>query len=327
MLRRVHIRIASVLAGIACAALLSAAFAEETKEPGTLTFTVENDVVSGQDRHYTNGLRIAYVTAPVTPNALERMLSKDGDTVRRSFSLSQQIYTPEDLFTDTPDPDDHPYNGYLFGEASVLTERDGRWDLYTLEVGVVGEGALGEETQNWFHRTFDFWEAEGWDTQMDTEATVNVSYDWKGRPWAEGKIGSLDAEFTPVAGFSAGTVAINARAGGMVRIGPELVPNFGPARIRPSLTGSGHFSKGGSWFVFAGVQGRAVAHDLFLEGSFFQDSATVEAETFVADFQGGIVAEVGKAQLSWTYIARTKRYATQDNGGDQFGAFSVGFKL
>lgn len=326
MLRSVHIS-AGVLVSMASVLALSTASATETKERGTLTFTAENDVVSGQDRHYTSGLRVAYVSAPVQPTALERMFSKEGDTVRRSFSLSQQIYTPEDIFTVTPDPEDHPYNGYLFGEAALLTERDGRWDLYTLEVGVVGDGAMGEETQNWFHRTVGFLEAEGWDSQMDTEATVNLSYDWKGRPWAEGKIGALDAEFTPVAGASVGTVAINARAGGMVRIGPELVPNFGPARIRPSLTGSGHFSKGGSWFVFAGVQGRAVGHDLFLDGSFFQDSPTVDAETFVADFQGGIVAELGRAQLSWTYVARTKRYATQENGGDQFGAFSVGFKL
>lgn len=296
------------------------------EERGTLTLTAENDVVSGQDRHYTNGLRVAYVTAPVEPTRWERALTGADAVIRRSFSLSQQIYTPQDIFTETPDPDDHPYAGYLFGEAAVLSERAGRWDLFTLELGVIGPAAMAEETQNWFHRRMHFLEAEGWDHQMDNEVAVNIAYDWKGRPWAEGKVVGLDIELTPVAGASLGTVDINVRGGAMVRLGPALQPSFGPARIRPSLTATGHFSPAESWYVFAGVEGRAVAHDVFLDGSLFQDSPSTAKNPLVGDAQAGIVFSLGRAQLSWTMVARSKRYEAQESS-DAFGAFSVSFKL
>lgn len=298
-------------------------------ERGTLSFTGENDVVSGQDRHYTNGLRIAYVTPAVTASGFETGFGFGEGTLRRSFALGQQIFTPQDIFTANPDPDDHPYAGYLFAEGALLKEDDGRWDLLTVELGIIGPWALAEETQNWFHRAMDYWEAEGWDHQMQNEAAVNFAYDWKGRPWAEGRALGLDLELTPVAGASVGTVAVNARAGGMVRVGNRLDPSFGPARIRPSLTGSGHFSSGtgSGWFAFVGVQGRVVAHDVFIDGSLFHDDGpSTEKNTFVGDMQAGLVLQLGGTQLSWTYVHRTERFRTQ-NGADEFGALSLSFKL
>lgn len=296
------------------------------EERGTLTFTVENDVFSGQDRHYTNGLRVGYVTAPVSGNAFERWFASDDETIRRGFAASQQIYTSEDILEEFPDEDDHPYAGYLFGEYSVLTEDDGRWRLLTIELGVIGPSALGEETQNWFHRTFGYEEARGWDQQLDDEAAFNLSYDWKGRPWAEGSMGILDIELTPVAGLSLGTVDVNARAGAMVRLGPNLGSDFGPARIRPSLTGSGHYRQTGSWYLFAGIEGRVAGHDVFVDGSLFQDGPSTDKEVFVADAQGGLAIRVGRAQIAWTMVARTKRYQAQEEA-DVFGAASIGFKL
>ncbi|MEM9285356.1 MAG: lipid A deacylase LpxR family protein [Pseudomonadota bacterium] len=307
-------------------ALLASAGIAGAEERGTLTFTVENDVFSGQDRHYTNGLRVGYVTAPVGGSAFERMFAGDEDVVRRGFAAGQQIYTPDDIFVDVPDEDDHPYAGYLFGEYSVLTENARQWRLFTVELGVIGPWALGEETQNWFHRTFGYAEAEGWDSQLDNEPALNLSYDWKGRPWAEGQWGALDIELTPVAGASLGTVDINARLGAMLRLGPRLGSDFGPARIRPSLTGSGHYSASGPWYVFAGVEGRAVGHDVFIDGSLFQDGPSTDKETFVVDAQAGIALRMGRAQIAWTMVARSKRYQTQDEA-DVFGAVSIGFKL
>jgi hypothetical protein len=295
-------------------------------ERGTLSFTIENDVASGQDRHYTNGLRLAYVTERVDGSAFERWLAGEGAVLRRSFAGAQQIYTPEDIFSATPASDDHPYAGYLFAEAGLLSEQRGRFDLFTLEVGVVGPAALGEETQNWFHRQGNFIEAAGWEHQLPNEFALNLSYDWKGRPWAEGSLGPIEAEFAPVAGASLGNVAVNARAGGMFRIGQNLQPNFGPARIRPSLTGSGHFRQGMGWFLFAGAEARAVAHDIFIDGSLFQNSASTEKNMLVGDFQAGAVVELGRAQISWTYVARTERYEVQ-NGGDGYGGISVGAKF
>ena len=303
--------------------VVSTAVAEER---GTLSLTWENDVFSGQDRHYTNGLRAAYVTAPVEPNRLETMFADDGAIVRRSFALGQQIYTPQDIFTPVPEEDDHPYAGYLFGEAAILTENDGRWDLFTVELGLIGPEALGEEAQNWVHKQLEFKQAEGWDNQLATEATLNFAYDWKGRPIAEGRIAGLEMEITPVAGGSAGTVTTNARGGAMFRVGPNLISNFGPARVRPSLTGSGHYTQGGQWYAFIGIEGRVVIRDTFVDGSLWNEGPSTEKEPLVGDVQAGFAFDIGRTQFSWTMVGRTKRYEAQDKL-DAFGAFSMSVKL
>jgi len=318
----------SLLAGTA----LSPCVAADESEAGTLSFTVENDVFSGTDRHYTNGLRVAYVTGEKAPTALERFVAGDraeNANFRRSFSVGQSMYTPESYHMETPVEGQHPYGGNLFGEYAFMTEDNGRWDLFTLEVGVVGDWSFAEETQNWFHQTLGFVQAEGWDHQIENEVTVNVAYDWKGRPLAQGRAGSLGWELTPAAGASVGTVATNARGGVMLRFGDNLDPSFGPARIRPSLTGSGHFNRANpfDWYAFVGVQGRAVAHDIFLDGSLFRDdSPSVEKNDFVTDVQGGVTLTWGGAQLSWTYIHRTERFEGQ-NGADGFGALTLSTKF
>lgn len=326
-------RLALAIAFPLLAALLpGAARGASQDDGGTLSVTVENDVVSGRDRHYTNGLRLAYVTAPKQPTAFERLIGGKRTTeglFRRSFAVAQSIYTPEHYLAETPPADDHPYAGHLFGEYALLTETDGRFDLITIEVGVVGPWARGEEVQNWFHRTIDVYEAVGWEHQIGNEVTVNLAYDWKGKPVAEGKAAGLQWELMPTAGASLGTVAVNARAGGMFRIGDRLTPNFGPARIRPSLTGSGHFDRANpfDWFAFIGVQGRIVGHDIFLDGSLFQaDSPSTDKSLFVGDVQGGAAVTWGAAQLSLTYVHRTERYLAQD-GADGFGALTLSFKF
>ncbi|NRA30273.1 MAG: lipid A deacylase LpxR family protein, partial [Parvularculaceae bacterium] len=157
----------------------------------------------------------------------------------------------------------------------------------------------------------------------------NLAYDWKGRPLAQGQAGQINWEITPAAGASLGTVATNVRGGAMLRFGDNLEPNFGPARIRPSLTGAGHFNAADpvDWYAFVGVQGRAVAHDIFLDGSLVRDdSPSIAKNTYVADVQAGFALTQGGIQLSWTYVHRTERFQGQ-RGADDFGAFTLSTKF
>jgi len=303
-----------------------------TRDLGTFTYTLENDWFGGQDRNYTNGFRYAYVGAATDPSGFERWLIRDAKrqkSFRRGFAFAQTIYTPDNIFTPNNQPDDHPYVGYLFGEYSAMAEKKGAVDIVTFEFGVVGPQALGEELQSWYHQATDRDVPEGWDNQHPNESVFGISYDRKAKPLFAQDAGFLTLEVTPSYGFSLGTMAINARAGAMVRLGNRKGSDFGPARIRPSLTGSGHFdlSQPAAWYVFAGVQGRAVAHDLSLDGSLFQDDVpSVEKETWVSDLQYGYAVQLGRLQFAWTSVRRTERFVGQE-GPDRFGAISVSLKF
>jgi len=119
-----------------------------------------------------------------------------------------------------------------------------------------------------------------------------------------------------------------ANAGMMLRLGQRLPLDYGPPRIQPSLPGSGFFvpQDGFGWYLFAGVEGRAVARNIFLDGNTFRDSRSVDKEPLVGDLQFGIALTWRNVRLSYTHVLRTREFETQDEA-DNFGAFSLSVRF
>ena len=109
-----------------------------------------------------------------------------------------------------------------------------------------------------------------------------------------------------------------------MRLGWNLGDDYGPPRIRPALGGATFFDNAGPWsaYLFAGVEGRAIARDIFLDGNTFRSSRSVEKEPVVLDAQGGGVLRLGDVQLSFTYVHRTESFEGQI-GPDRFGAITL----
>ena len=114
----------------------------------------------------------------------------------------------------------------------------------------------------------------------------------------------------------------------MARLGINLPDDFGPMRLEPGLPGSGFFEPNGdlSAYIFAGVDGRVVGRNIFLDGNTWQRSASVEKRTLVGDLQVGAAISLGGTRLSFTHVFRSKEFATQPSA-DQFGAVSLTFRI
>ena len=310
-------------------------------DDGTITFIWENDRFGGTDRNYTNGNRISYLSptqsiGDVAARAAQTLLGADGtDNVRYGLALGHSIFTPEDTRASAPRPNQHPYAGYIYGEAAIQVERPQRLETLTLQMGLVGEAAGGEFVQNNFHRLIGVDEAQGWDNQLKTEPAFMISYDRSFRSifdWEAGEGDWLDGygvDITPSLGASLGNVSTQAQFGLTFRFGEDLRQDFGPPRVRPALAGGGFFTPKDnfSWYIFAGVAGRAVAYNMFLDGNLLRSGGpSVDRRPVVADFQLGIAMQLHDIQLSWTYVTRTEEFKTQGTQ-QQFGAFSVSYKF
>ncbi|NWG46179.1 MAG: lipid A deacylase LpxR family protein, partial [Alphaproteobacteria bacterium] len=330
------------LAPVLALGLALAASAAPAARADSLALLVENDVftAASTDRNFTNGLKATYSwtvgSTPGRARALGRRLFGDPDArIFASLSLGQSIFTPADIEAEERLPDQHPYAGWLYLGGALTADRTSHADILSLEVGIVGPSALGEEVQSGFHELINGVDPKGWDNQLKDEPGFLVSYDriWRARQLfganTERRLFGLDLDLTPSVGLSLGTISTEARAGAAFRAGSDVDGDFGPPRVRPSPAAASVLepSEAFRWYVFAGAYGRAVAYSVFLDGNAFRDSPVeLERRPLVGELQGGLVLEWQRIALSYTMVLRTEEFETQEDE-HQFGAISltVGF--
>ena len=307
---------------------------------GTWTVNIENDRIANTDRHYSNGVRLGWVSdardgtdQPMIRDVLQFLypLAKVRNG-RLGLELGHNIYTPADTETRALVTDDRPYAGWLYTGASLYAETGNQaddsifadtLDKVGLELGVVGPAALGEEVQNEFHKLIDVAESNGWDNQLDNEPGFNLIGErkWRHDPmrWR-----GFEADVVPHVGGSLGNVYTHINGGFIARFGRDLQIDYGPPLIRPSLSGFGAVEPTDqlAWYAFAGVDGRWVLRNIFIDGNTFHDSHDVDKEPLVGDFVAGISVVYGPARIAFTHVMRTKEFKGQPES-DRFGALSI----
>jgi len=309
------------------------------KELGTFGFKFENDLFSGQDQHYTNGLRLSWLSPEgdtIKPlqyvrDFLEALAQDTNKTTRFGLAAGQEIYTPEDRFRTDLITDDRPYAGWLYGGLSLhtVTKRtDERKDLESIEldVGVIGPYSLGEEAQNFVHEVRLIDTFDGWDNQLKNEIGVALHYERKWRFFDPIAVGPLQFDAIPHAGLSVGNVVTQANAGGALRLGWNLPHNFGPPSLIQGGTSVDRLpSSAFSAYLFATTQGRYVAHNIFLDGNTFRDSHSVDKENWVGDLSLGAAVLIGRVKLSYANAFRSREYEGQPRIS-RFGSLTASFQ-
>ena len=112
---------------------------------GRMNIMEENDYFgSHDDRHYTQGGRISYLSTPVTSGGAwdqpfaflaDNLPVFNGSDRKRKYEWTvagQSIFTPTNVLTATPSPHDRPYAAWLYTGASLLQETN-QGNYHTLE--------------------------------------------------------------------------------------------------------------------------------------------------------------------------------------------------
>lgn len=311
------------------------------------TILEENDsLYFNTDKHYTQGLRISTLSPLLTENwandvfdfigAVPTVFAGQGRR-RVAFLAGQSIFTPKNIEIRPPDPHDRPYAGWLYGGISFLQENGGTaLENLEIDLGIVGPGALGKQAQNDFHQLIGAHQAEGWSDQLQHEVGGVLSYE---RLWhvpisylsykdPSGEVDGVD--IVPQIGGSGGNIFTYGEIGALLRVGRHLEADYGQVRVRPALSGTDYFNPAAfdndwGYYLFAGVQGRAVARNIFLDGNTFRQSAHVEHKTLVADFEaGGSVFWSSHIRFDASVVRRTREFIGQPHP-DVIGTFAVAF--
>lgn len=299
---------------------------------------IENDSFGSTDQYYTNGIKIGggipadkvskLFTRP--PNALLDAIT-EGASNHFGLFIGQNIYTPRDITITAPQSYDRPWAAWLYIGAVAQSVKDDRLHTVEFDLGVVGPPALGRQVQTFWHDVVDAPEPKGWDNQIPAEPGFLLAYLHK-RRYGD----SNGMQFVPHAGVTLGTVMTLVRAGGLLRVGQNMT-GFGPDGIEPGGAllknarrqhdeGRAHPHE---WFAFAGVDGRLVGYNIFLDGSLFRESPSVSRRDAVYDLMVGASVRYDALRVSVTRVKRSEEFTTPLGGGgtQRFYSINVGIEF
>ncbi|MEM7352967.1 MAG: lipid A deacylase LpxR family protein [Acidobacteriota bacterium] len=283
-----------------------------------------------------------------------------------SLELGQYIFTPEDLSRPELIVDDRPYAGYLFGGVVLTVTEDGTENpvqqIFELQLGVIGPESGAEWAQEQLHELINSQPPMGWENQLPFEVGLEFIYRWQRRigsstfdvvPHVGGGLGNLQVFANLGATFRLGKnlestfpVRINVptrsgRANGGAR---------GAEDTRATLDAGNRATRGADdngatldvedfvaqhtaneapkWdgFLFVGADGRFVGRNIFLDGSTFEGSHSVDREPFVTDLSAGFSFRYGRFRFNYTLVRRSREFTplpeARRDGVHEFGSFT-----
>jgi len=178
--------------------------------------------------------------------------------------------------------------------------RADRLEAWELDLGIVGPSSLASNAQIAAHRLYAGTPPQGWKNQVHDEPGLALRYRRSQRLaytepswpfcWRADVLGDY--------GFSFGNVLTAARAGGRLRFG-GLRRDFRTDGTAPpsSVIDDGGQPPSLPFYGFLGVEGRAVLHNIFLDGNTFRRSLSVDKEPLLVEFTAGLVVPFDSVEV------------------------------
>ena len=308
--------------GLSAIAWPFSAQAKEILQPALLRFSFNNDIFFRKDNKISAGWAIQlqspaqneWKDLPLTPDfmaawaASRTLLSSPSLHKRAGFSLGQIIQTPDDISRKSFIPDDVPYAAVLALQMSVYAYDDRVFHGAELLTGLVGPGALGEQTQNLVHRTLNNEIPRGWDNQLSTELLLNINImhklkvlRWQGEYSAGGDLTlNLNAGIGNL--FTQLSLSMEMRfgdnmPGGFVNVADPVGFSVNhKATIKPANPSSP------SLYGSLVLRSTYLQRDLFLDGNAFRNSVSVDKQALVSQLILGMHYENADWGLHFTLL-------------------------
>ncbi|TSA00628.1 MAG: lipid A deacylase LpxR family protein [Rhodocyclaceae bacterium] len=301
---------------------------------------VENDMLARSDRYYTNGIKLGgggpFDLLQLPAVELLRQLTPAGSgKIHLGLFAGQNLYTPQLIGISQPQPLDRPWAAWLYLGGAAQQTKGNRLDTVEIDLGLVGPSALGGEVQAGWHRLIGAPQPMGWHNQIGNEPAFLVSYFSKTKQSLSSGSG-LELELIPHGGATVGTVMTLARAGGILRLGRHMT-GFGPDTIEPGgamLQNMRRDIESGraqnlEWYVFAGLDHRLIAHNIFLDGTVFRNGPSVRHRPHVYDLTAGLSLRIKAVRISVTRVRRSEEFftAARSGGPQTFDSVNLGIEF
>lgn len=221
---------------------MSTAYATDDNN-GTFAVVWDNDIFTGTDRNYTNGIRFSWVGETAEKNETGFMGSGYSQWLKDqlhflpfignaslnhsgAWAFQQVMITPEDITEFQLLPDQAPYVGYTHTDLALYAWNEHQYHEYQLTLGVVGPDSGAENTQKFIHKTIGADKPNGWGNQVTRQVIVELTYTEGHKLMNHNSVNGHDLDLTVSYDITLGNYQTRAIAGGMLRYGKHLKNNF-----------------------------------------------------------------------------------------------------
>jgi hypothetical protein len=258
---------------------------------GVAEVLLDNDEFAGinrRDRWYTSGYRFRKSIPRAKPTrgweqvAVSLCPGLRTSDATRSFdqwSIGQNIYTQSIRNRLMPLPNDRPIAALLYGTTgSALAASNGHAST-TVEVGVIGPAALGQQFQNTWHKILGATQNPAWDYQLRPRLSVVGHLDCL----RSGSVGWLG--WQAGYGISVGSTLARARSAVAISIGPDKDAINIPIEARFNFAPARHSN---SWAVITGFRANWTGYDYLLDGNTYQYESDTRSKRITAEWFAGV---------------------------------------
>lgn len=275
-------------------------------------FGMHNDVISDEDGNYTNAVFINYTSeAPALNNQFwQAFTAFDPNTLKYAvnYQFGQKMWTPSDISATTPQPDERPYAGLLFGEASVLGYSTVSSYRLSLLLGVVGEQSGAGKTQKFIHDAIDATTPQGWQYQIEDEIVYQVTAEADqliGRPLM--LIGESD--LSVYQRLAVGNYQSEVAFGTTVRWGVDLGANYNNLSLHPyRLQGMLLAPNSTGIMLYATAEVRYRFNDITIEGDTPAEVPDITLNNEQVMIAAGLLAYYQNVGIKFSVVAMTPDY-------------------
>jgi len=306
-----------------------------------LTFRLENDVFTGSDSQYTNGLALTWSSVPLNEYksrdvkrrwaGLFEFLPKFSAHGERDYlvlSLLHEMNTPTDITLADPPATDQPYSGVLLLGTTLYTNFPEGSQAWNIRLGVVGPVTRGDRIQSSFHELINADEPMGWDAQLPNEPLFNIGY-MAGKPIARrSNPDSIDWRVVAMGSWDVGNYVTSIGGNVLLEFGAvsrRTLSNSSIGGSLPSIIGIGsNPTTQLEVTAYVGFGGYYLAHYLPLDGTLFSSSRSAEYSPLVLTMSLGATVRYQKLLVSIGATVGSTPLADDDPGID-YGGLSVGW--
>ena len=151
----------------------------DIKPESYFRFNYDNDFFSATDRYYTQGIYLELIMPFIRKSPLSKVLIPINKNVVNYYGINfeQDGFTPRSIRHDSIYFGERPYASVFFVSHFLISvDRAKKQRLSTsLDLGIIGPEAKGEEEQKGIHRALKNIQPLGWEYQIASDYVLNYN--------------------------------------------------------------------------------------------------------------------------------------------------------